>query len=193
MIDAIKRAVTATKLLLQKRRTRTIAWVSAVVYLLIYLLAIGDLAFHNGQPELSVRVSRDPLDLLFKQIAYFYFEAIAVVRLPFVTFLFSPINLLFALVLSMLVGLNIALSYITLIQPKVCYGKPSVGLLSSLPALLAGTACCGPLLLIVLGIQASAALVALFGLLVPMAIVLLTSALIFNGKRTRVDYLKEME
>ena len=89
-------------------------------------------------------------------------------------------------------ALNIALSYIAIVQPKVCYGNPTLGVFSSLPALIAGSACCGPIILLVLGIQASVSLIALFGVLVPIAIMLLLGTLVLNGRRTNVHYLREL-
>jgi hypothetical protein len=92
------------------------------------------------------------------------------------------------LVLSTLVGLNLAFSYLSLVQPKVCYGRPALGFLASLPALLAGAACCGSPLLLLLGIQATASLIALFGILVPIALLLLAGTLVVNVRRTDLDY-----
>jgi hypothetical protein len=178
--------------IVQKRRTRRVFLVSSALYLLLYLFAIGDLGFHRWQNDFAVRTSSQPFAILFKQISPFYFEAIAMVKLPFMTYLFSPVNLLFAVVLAVLVGLNIALSYIAIVQPKVCYGNPTLGFFSSLPALIAGSACCGPIILLVLGIQASASLIALFGVLVPIAIMLLLGTLVLNGRRTNMHYLREL-
>lgn len=44
---------------------------------------------------------------------------------------------------------------------------------------------------VMLGIQASASLIALFGVLVPIAILLLLGTLLLNGSRTNVPYLRE--
>lgn len=197
MTEVIHRALTVARLMVRKRRTRRVFWWSALVYLPLYLYAIGDLRFHAWQAwqgeMTSARFSPQPLELLFKQISPFYFEAIGLVQLPFLTYLVSPINLLIALALALLVGLNIAFSYMAIVAPKICYGNPAAGILSTLPGLLAGSACCGPIVLIVLGVQASASLIALFGWLVPIAVVLLLVTLIVNAGRTHIEYLQEME
>jgi len=183
--------MTVIKLIMQKRRTRRVFGWSASLYLLLYLYAIGDLRFHPWQAEVAVRFSPQPFELLFKPISPFYFEAIGMIQLPFLIYLFSPLNLLLAILLSVLVGLNIAFSYMAIVAPQVCYGNPASGVLSALPGLLAGSACCGPIILLVLGIQASASLIALFGWLVPIAIVLLIATLLINAKRTNIEYLQE--
>ncbi|MCO6440869.1 MAG: hypothetical protein J5I81_07245, partial [Nitrococcus mobilis] len=61
--------------------------------------------------------------------------------------------------------------------------RPAAGLLAALPGLLAGSACCGPVLFIVLGLPISASVVGLFGMLVPVAAALLVLALLFNLRR----------
>jgi hypothetical protein len=182
------KALLAIGLIWRTWQTRWVLLVSATLYLLLYLFAIGDLGFHGAPSPLGVQWNRHPFTILFKQRSPFYFEAIAVVELPFLTYLFSPMNLLLGLVLSTLVGLNLAFSYLSLVQPKVCYGRPALGFLASLPALLAGAACCGPLLLLLLGIQATASLIALFGILVPIALLLLAGTLVVNVRRTDLDY-----
>ena len=192
MIEAIYRAVSVTRLIVQKRRTRGVFLWSAFPYLILYLYAIGDLRFYAWQGGIGARFSPQPLELLFKPISPFYFEAIGLLRLPFLTYLVSPPNLLIAMALALLVGLNIAFSYMAIVAPRVCYGNPAVGILSALPGLLAGSACCGPILLIVLGVQASASLIALFSWLVPIAVVLLLVTLMVNAKRTNIGFLRQI-
>jgi hypothetical protein len=98
------KALLAIGLIWRTWQTRWVLLVSATLYLLLYLFAIGDLGFHGAPSPFGVQWSRHPFTLLFKQRSPFYFEAIAVVELPFLTHLFSPMNLLLGLVLSTLVG-----------------------------------------------------------------------------------------
>ena len=84
----------------------------------------------------------------------------------------------------MLVGLNLALTYLAWTQPKACgIGESSSGLLAGLPALLSGTACCGPVLLLVVGIQASGVLITAFQFLLPVAALVLVGSLILVGRQ----------
>lgn len=76
--------------------------------------------------------------MLFKQTTPFRFEGIAIIQASAITYLFSPMNFAIALVLSVLVGLNIAFSYLAVVAPKVCYGRPGAGIWASLPGLLSG-------------------------------------------------------
>lgn len=48
-------------------------------------------------------------------------------------------------------------------------GQPTTALLASFPAVLSGTACCGPVVLILVDIQTSGALLTTFQLLLPFA------------------------
>jgi len=106
-----------------------------------------------------VSVVADPLGkFLQPELGPFMFMPVARVSLGPVTYLFS-LNTVFGAVLAGLVGLNLALTYLVWRQPKACgIGGKSGGLLASVPALLSGTACCGPVVLIVLGVQASGVL-----------------------------------
>jgi hypothetical protein len=52
-----------------------------------------------------------------------------------------------------------------------------------LPAVLSGTACCGPVVLIVLGIQASGVLLTAFQFLLPFAALLLVGSLVLVGRQ----------
>lgn len=193
MSKVLANTLAVARLILKKKPTRRIFLLSSTLYGLFYLFAIGDLSINSTVQHFAIRWSEQPLSLMFKPISPFYFEAVALIKLLFLTYLFSPLNLFLTATLSWLVGVNMALSYLAFTQPAACYGKPALGALASLPALLAGSACCGPLILIVLGIQASAALMAFFGWLVPIAVVLLGGALIFNSHRTNIAYLKSIQ
>lgn len=152
------------------------------LYLLVYMMAVGDLAY-TPAAGLGIRVA-ESLNV-FAATGPFAFEAIAVVEAAFVTFLLSPLNLAVGGTLALLVGLNAALTFIAYRQPAVCDARPHETLLSTIPGLLAGSACCGPVILIVLGIQASAALISFFSILIPFAFILLLLTLLLNLRRIR--------
>lgn len=192
MPERLRNAFAVARLILAKRRTRNVVGIAGGVYFLILLLAFGDLGFHGPSGIYAAQWVREPWALLFKQIAPFRFEAVALVEASVLTYLFAPVNLLIAAMLAFLVGLNIAFTYLAIVAPRICYGRPGAGVLASLPGLLAGWACCGPVILIVLGVQASASLIALFGWLLPIALALLTGTLVFNAGRTNMEYLREM-
>jgi len=171
-----------TLLLARGGMRRLIAW-STVIYAAIYLWAIGDLSFHGWRPQVDWLWTREPLAMLYKQRTLFYFEGIAIINLPVATYLFSPVNLIVGLALGALVGLNLASSR-AVAKQKRGRSRPAGPLAASVLALLAGTACSAPIVLVLLGIQASAALLAFFSALVPLALVLLVAALVYNLSQT---------
>jgi hypothetical protein len=152
------------------------------LYLLTYLWAIGHLA--PGLGGFDLLIVADPLGKLLRpELGPFSFTPVARIALGPVTYLFS-LNTLVGLGLAALVGLNLALTYLVWRQPAACgIGRSSTGLLASVPALLSGTACCGPVVLLVVGVQASGVLLTGFQLLLPMAVLLLVGSLVLVGRR----------
>lgn len=141
-----------------------------VGYLLVYLFAIGHLVPGVGSVDLVVVA--EPLERALTRESYLLFEPVALVDLGAVRFLFSPVNVLLGLVLGVLVGINAALAWLAYRHPS-CGIERSAGAFAGIPALLSGAACCGPTVLIVLGIQATGALIAAVAWLVPASAALL--------------------
>jgi hypothetical protein len=154
-----------------------------LAYLVVYLVTVGDLSVGTGSAgPPTIRIA-DDLSRAFVSLGFFRFGAIAVVSYGPVTYLFSPLNGLVALLLASLVGANVALSYLGVVQPRACGLESSTGVLAGVPALLSGAACCGPTILLVVGVQASATLVTGFQLLVPVAVLLLVGGLLLVGRQ----------
>jgi hypothetical protein len=179
-------------LLLSYRPTKRLTLWLTFIYAFVYLWAVGDLSFHAWRPDFSIIWTQAPMDMLFKQRNLFYFEGIAIVNLPIATYLFSPVNLLLGLLLGVLVGLNFAFSYLIIRHSEAYRGRSALNLLVSIPALLAGTTCSAPLILVLMGVQASAAVLAFFSVLVPIALVMLMGALILNISRTQRETLRQL-
>lgn len=166
-----------------RRDSRLVFLVGVVGYLLAYLVTVGDLAYVGGPSGgVTVRVV-DDLSRAFAGAGFFRFEAIAVVSAAGVTYLLSPLNVAVALVLAGLVGANLALSYLGVVQPRACDLEASTGVVAGVPALLSGAACCGPTILLVIGVQASATLITAFQVLVPFAVAMLVGSLLLIGRR----------
>lgn len=169
------------------RRTDGFAVFAGVTlaYLVAYLYAIGHLAL-GEDGEFGVLVVADPLARLFEpSLGPLSFEPIARVSFGVGTYLFS-LNTVLGLGIAVLVGLNLAVTYLAWKQPKACglgASEASSGLLAGIPALLSGTACCGPVLLIVFGIQASSTLLTAFQWLLPVAVALLVGSLLWVGRK----------
>ncbi|MFC4351960.1 hypothetical protein ACFOW6_10440 [Fodinicurvata halophila] len=159
--------------LMEDSRARLILGATTLVYLLLYLVALGDLAFDGTLRALDGWLVPRADELWTQARVPFQFEAIGVVELPFAIWLVSPLNLLIGLALGALAGLQLALTRIALLCTRSCGIRPPVGLLAALPALLAGHACCVPALFMLLGLQVTATMITLVSIMIPLAFLLL--------------------
>lgn len=174
---------------LARRDGRTIFGLGTVLYLLVYLWGIGQLTV-GGRPPLGtvdVVIADDPLGMMTRQIAPYQWEPIAILHLaPYglgpIDLLIAPMNLLLGLALAVLVAVNLAVAWVAWRGPAACRIGPGAGAVAGVPALLSGFACCGPTILFVLGIQASAGLLAAMQWFVPIAVVLLIGTLVWVGR-----------
>jgi len=182
MGEPIRRTFRALRIVASRWDGRVILVATGLAYLIGYSFAVGDLA-STGRGGVSLLVVDAPLDRALQSTGYLSFEPIAALEAGPVTYLFSPIDAGLAVVLADLVGINVALTYLGLVQPRACGMEPSVGLLAAVPALLSGAACCGPVVLIAIGVQATGVLITGFQLLLPIAVVLLTLSVVLVGRR----------
>lgn len=155
---------------------------SAALYVLVYLVAVGDLGrtaggVVAGGGPLSATVASAPVRRALAG------EAVALVTLGPVEALLSPATLATAAALGLLVGGNLALSALAWRRPAACGVSPASGLAAGLPALLSGTACCGPLLFVALGLQATSAALTAVAWLRPAAALLLVASLAWAAWR----------
>lgn len=185
---AVRHTIRASLATLRRRDGAAVFASVAVAYLLSYLYAIGHLA--PGGDGFDLLVVENPLGRLFRQsLGEFSFEPVAVVELGPVVYLAS-LNTVLGLGLGVLVGLNLALTYLAWRQPKACgLATSSTAAVAGVPALLSGAACCGPILLIVVGVQATGLLLTAFELLVPVATVLLVGSLFLVGRKVDPELL----
>jgi len=184
----LTRTGAALSIAARRRDSRLVFLLAALSYLLIYLATVGDLAVGGAAGGVSVQVVED-LSRALASEGFFRYGAIAVVSAGPITYLFSPLNASLALVLSTLVGANVALTYLGSIQPRACGLESSTGVFAGIPALLSGAACCGPTILLVVGVQASATIITGFQLLVPLALLLLVGSLLVIGRQVDPDLL----
>jgi hypothetical protein len=161
-----------------------IALAVTVSYLFAFLYMMQDI-FIEPSAGFSVAVPvTDPLSVMFQPgPGLFSFEAIAVIELGIISWTFSPLNTAMGLSLAILVGLNLGMTYLAVIQPKSCGIGASSGILAGIPALFAGGACCAPVVALIFGIQMSATLVTAFTWLLPAGGALLVASLFYiTGK-----------
>ena len=182
---ALSRTRDATLLTVRRRDAAAVFAGTALAYLLVYLWAIGHLA--PGLGGFEVVVVDGALGRFFEQArGPLAFRPVARVSVGPLTYLFS-LNTVIGAAIAVLVGLNLGLSYLAYTSPKACgIGSQSAGLFASIPALLSGSACCGPVILIVLGIQASGVLLTAFQFLLPVAVLALLGSLVLVGRQVNV-------
>ena len=147
-------------------------WITAGItglYLILFLIALQEISLGgHGFSFVCVDWAQ-----MLDRTGTVTFEAIAMVTVPGLTIIISPLNILIGLVISVLVGLNLMITYIAYYQPRACSFNRSTGVLASFPALLAGGACCAPAIILILGIQVSSLMMTVFQVLIPVAIALL--------------------
>jgi hypothetical protein len=179
---AAARTLAATRAVLRRRDASAVVAATGVVYLLLYLYALGHLA--PGIGGVGVTVVPGAVAKFFQPaLGPLSFTPVARVSVGPVTYLFS-LNTVLGLGIAALVGLNLGMTYLAWRQPAACgVGTSSSGILAGLPAVLSGTACCGPVVLFVLGVQASGIVVTAFQFLLPVAVVLLVGSLVLVGRR----------
>jgi hypothetical protein len=182
--DAVAKTLVAVQGTVRRRDARTVLVGVSAVYLGLYLYILGHLRF-TGRGGFDYVVVSDPLSRMFQSTGTLAFEPVAGLVAGPLELLVAPVNIAIGGVLALLVGVNLAVSYLAWRHPAACGlggGAKSSGLLAGLPALLSGTACCGPVVLIAVGIQASGVLIASFGVLVPAAALLLVGSLVYVGR-----------
>jgi hypothetical protein len=159
----------------------------ALLYLVLFLIALRNISLGGGGFEfLSVEWTR-----MFQRTGAFTFEPMAQLTVPGLTILISPMNILIGSIVAALAGMNLVLTYIAFRQPAACSFNRSTGVLASIPALLAGSACCAPAIVLILGIQVSSLFVTAFQVLIPLAILLLLVSLKLSVDRTNTGLLSE--
>jgi len=173
---------------LADRVATAILFAATVAYTLGYAVAVRDLGLASRATRpggdgalVSATVVATPLTRALSG------EGVALVALGPVEYLFVPATLAIAVGIGLLVGANLALSTVAWRRPAACEISPASGLAAGLPALLSGTACCGPAVFVVLGLQATGAAVTAIVWLRPAAVLLLVASLLWAGWRLDVQ------
>ena len=175
----VQTAIAVSRGSLGRRDSAAVFLTATVAYLVTFLWAIQDLVLRPGAGVGVATVVSEPFARMFETSGPYTFEPIALLEIGVGTLQFSPLNTLLGAFIAALVGLNLALTYLAWTQPKSCGIGATSGLLASIPALLAGSACCAPVILVVVGIQASALLLSVFAVLLPASILLLLGSLVY--------------
>jgi len=176
----------AVRLTLGRRDGAAVVAAVTVGYLVAFLWATGDLSLRTGVDPRVLAID-DPLDRLFARTGPASFGAVATVDTGVVRLLLSPVNVAIGVVVAGLVGINLGTTYLALRRPKACGIGAGSGLLASVPALLSGTVCCGPVVLLAVGVQATAVVLTAFAWLLPVGVALLLASLAYVAGKIDPD------
>ncbi|MFY0992080.1 hypothetical protein [Halomonas sp. C05BenzN] len=157
-------------------------------YMLLYLWLTGDIA---GGGSGGWQADFPAWPRAFQTRGPFQFEPVGLIGLGALVWTFSPLNTLIAAGLGFLVGSSVVAGWWLWRTPRQCgLGGTGTGLLGAVPALLAGGACCAPLVLIWLGLPIAGTLASLAPMLIPVAALLLLGGL--WGMARRLEALNLM-
>ncbi len=178
----LNRTMTAIRGALARRDGLSVFLGIATLYLLTYLWGLRQLTA-SGRGGLDLFLVEAPLATMVSQQSTFVFQPIAKVVAGPLLILVSPVNVALGIVLGVLVGSNLAVSLVAWRGPSACRLGAGAGVTAGVPGLLSGFACCGPQILVVTGLQASAGVIAAAQWLVPVAVVLLIGTLLWVGNQ----------
>ena len=174
-----RQTVVAVRGALSRRDGRATLLSVSVAYLLVYFAGLGHLGLGPWGFELSVVA--DPLARATQLRSPFQWEPIALVVAGPVELLVSPLNVALGSLIALLVGTNLAVSVVAYRGPSACRLGPGAGAAAGLPGLLSGFACCGPTVLLVVGVQAGATVLTAFQWLIPATVLALVGTLLWVG------------
>ena len=184
-LDTVKSSLHEVRVALSTKRSKIILLVTAVAYFVFYLTVTGIL-FLGESGSFQVFISESWLSLIVRERTPFNWEPIGFISLGAITIFLAIPNILFGTITAGLVGANISVSAYTYTSRKLCRINPSQSVLSAVPALLTGVACCGPTLLLSLGIASATltvAFVSFLPFLFPLALFGLITSLLWAGWR----------
>jgi hypothetical protein len=184
------RAGRAVAAALHDRRARRAAAAVTAAYLLVYLLAVGDVTISPANDLArfvtlpSLQVAPDwTAKLLERRGTFAYEPVLALYPANHVTVFVAPLDLAMGLLLGALAGLNLAVALRARRASRACRLRGLAGLLGTLPALLTGVTCCVPTLALALGAQLTVTLLVVSDWLFPLALAVTTISLLWNAQQ----------
>lgn len=177
----VRQTATAIRGTLSRPDGRVTVGGVGTLYFVLYLVGIGQLGL--GEWGFAIDTVADPIARMTQLRGPFQWESVALVVLGPVELLVSPVNIALGGTLATLVGVNIGVSLIAYRGPTSCRLGPGAGTVASLPGLLSGFACCGPTILLVIGVQASTSILTAFQWLLPVTAAMLIGTLLWVGTK----------
>ncbi len=166
-------------------------WITAIIaviaYFIIYLAAtkflILSFRIEPMESFFGFKLLPNWTGLIFRQRSAFLFESIGVISIGPIKLFLSIGNFIIALILGLLVAANISISYYSFRSLSLRGTKGFISLLGTIPAIISGVACCVPTLILVIGLQLTATLAAIWSFFVPLSAVLLFLSLWWSLRR----------
>lgn len=183
--------------LLNEKRYKLILSISAVVYFLVYLISIGNIVYLPGvnlagtAPIPSAVFSEDWPARTWKTLTPFVWEPVGTLYLAnSLQILISIPNYLIGVLLSVLIGLNVAVAVNSFAIRKTLVSNAGSGsfrgLLGSIPSFLTGFTCCAPSFIVALGPLAAGATLAIIEVrpyFIPAAVIAMGFVLLWNTRK----------
>jgi len=186
MQEKLKESIVQIRLAMSSKRSRLIATAVSFLYLVFYLAITGILTINFETSSFDLFVSENWMILILRERAPFNWEPIGLLSIGILDIYLAIPNIIFGSIVGIFVGINIAISAYTYKTRNMCKINPSSSVLTAVPALLTGVACCGPTFLLSLGVASatlSIAFVSILPLLFPAAIIGLILSLFWSGWR----------
>ncbi|MHA1480208.1 MAG: hypothetical protein ACTSQZ_02135 [Candidatus Thorarchaeota archaeon] len=186
MQEMLKKSIIHIQIAMSSKRSRLIAAAVSFLYLAFYLAITGILTMNFEISSFDLFVSENWMTLILRERAPFNWEPIGFLSLGILDIYLAIPNIIFGFIVGIFVGINIAISAYTYKTRTMCKINPSSSVLTAVPALLTGVACCGPTFLLSLGVASatlSIAFVSILPLLFPFAIIGLILSLFWSGWR----------
>ncbi len=191
--DRVTHAVAATPSRLRRalsvQRRRRIALAVAAVLLILYLVAVGDLAFSPSGRWAGMPFAQSAWDRLWSTRAPYLFEPVLALRTAYAALFLSPVDVLLGAFVAVLAAANTAVALAVRDEAgcRVPRTRGLARLLGVLPAFLLGFACCVPAFLLALGTGTAAAvlpfLVPLRPVFYPLSLALLTVSVVWGARK----------
>ena len=196
----VRRTAFAVRVSLSRRDGRATLGLVAAAYFVLYGVGLGHLGRAGGAagrsgtggtgPVLDLFVVSDPIATATRRVAPFQYEPVALLTAGPIEYLFAPVNAAIGLGLAALVGVTLAVSVVAWRGPSACRIGAGAGAAAGIPGLLSGFVCCGPTILLVIGIQASAGMLAVLQWFLPLAVASLFVTLLWVGSRVDPDTVR---
>lgn len=171
---------------LKEQPYRRSAIVVAFAVLVVYLVAIGDIAVSaSGRWALMPQLQTAPDNVFHARAPYLFEPVIALRPTAHLAVFLSPLNLLLGAIVAALAAANIAVARFAADRAG-CRRRGYSRVLGALPALLLGFACCTPTVLVALGASTGAVILPVLlpvrSFFYPLTLGLLATTLVWGAR-----------